>query len=130
MKEIFLEAGGLSHPIYIKEGLLKRSGEALKMAGLSSPVILVTNTTVGPLYSKTVIDNIRESGYHCTEIEIPDGEKFKTLKTAELLYDRFLEEGMDRSGTVIGLGGGWRRNFSVFRFGIFFLALKFLQYSI
>lgn len=34
------------------------------------------------------------------------GEKAKTLKTVEEIYQRFLELGMDRSSCVIGIGGG------------------------
>lgn len=39
-------------------------------------------------------------------IEIGTGEGNKTLETVQLLYSRFLELGLDRSSTVIGIGGG------------------------
>ena len=36
----------------------------------------------------------------------PPGEKFKTRETKALLEDQLLEAGFNRSGTLIGLGGG------------------------
>ncbi len=39
-------------------------------------------------------------------IEIDSKERNKTLKTVEKLYGRFLEWELDRSSTVIGVGGG------------------------
>lgn len=39
-------------------------------------------------------------------IEIDSEEQNKTLKTVEKLYGRFLEWELDRSSTVIGIGGG------------------------
>ncbi|MCL5036454.1 MAG: 3-dehydroquinate synthase [Chloroflexi bacterium] len=106
MHEIFIEADGIRHPVLTGEGLLAKTGEMLAMLGLLSPVMVVTNSTVGPLYARAVIDAVRSAGFECSKIEIPDGEKFKSIKTAELLYDRFLEEGLNRSGTVVALGGG------------------------
>jgi 3-dehydroquinate synthase len=44
------------------------------------------------------------SGYEVIEIGL--GEKAKTLKTVEGIYQRFLELGIDRSSFVIGIGGG------------------------
>jgi len=39
-------------------------------------------------------------------VEIDSGERNKTLKTVEKLYRRFLDWDLDRSSTVIGIGGG------------------------
>jgi 3-dehydroquinate synthase len=39
-------------------------------------------------------------------IEIDSGEQNKTLKTVEKIYGRFLEWELDRSSTVVGIGGG------------------------
>ena len=39
-------------------------------------------------------------------IEIGTGEGNKTLETVQMLYSRLLELGLDRSSTIIGIGGG------------------------
>ncbi len=42
----------------------------------------------------------------CEVIEIDEGEESKTLKTVEWIYERFLELEIDRSSSIIGIGGG------------------------
>jgi 3-dehydroquinate synthase len=39
-------------------------------------------------------------------IEIEPGEQQKTLKTVDAIYERFLEWELDRSSTIVGVGGG------------------------
>ncbi len=39
-------------------------------------------------------------------IEIGTGEKIKSLKTVSEIYEWFLDQGMDRTGFVLGIGGG------------------------
>ncbi|MBP1749734.1 MAG: aroB1 [Deltaproteobacteria bacterium] len=39
-------------------------------------------------------------------IEIEPGEEHKTLETVHMIYDRFCEMGVDRSTTIVGVGGG------------------------
>jgi 3-dehydroquinate synthase len=71
---------------------------AAQLGGIVGPVAVITDTTVGPIYSKTV-------GTGDTVIAIPPGEQNKTLATVQGIYDRLLESGFDRSGTIIALGG-------------------------
>lgn len=39
-------------------------------------------------------------------IEVEPGEQQKTLKTVDAIYDRLLEWELDRSSTIVGVGGG------------------------
>ena len=39
-------------------------------------------------------------------IEIEPGEQQKTLETVNTIYERFLEWELDRSSTIVGVGGG------------------------
>jgi 3-dehydroquinate synthase len=39
-------------------------------------------------------------------IEVEPGERMKTLKTVEAIYERFLQWELDRSSTIVGVGGG------------------------
>ena len=40
-------------------------------------------------------------------VVLPAGEQHKTLDTVRLLYDRFLDAGLDRGSVVIAVGGAW-----------------------
>lgn len=71
-------------------------------------MLIVTNTTVAPLYLDTVIGMLNHGGFK-VEIEsviLPDGEEFKDLPTLTKVYDKAIETRMDRRCTFIALGGG------------------------
>jgi len=65
---------------------------------------LVTNTTVAGLY----LERLREtlSGRRMALCVLPDGERFKTLATAALVFDALVDAKLHRDATVLALGGG------------------------
>jgi len=67
-------------------------------------VMIVTNTTVAPLYLERVKSLLGE--YQVSEVVLPDGEEYKTLDTVNLIFSALLEARFDRSCTLIALGGG------------------------
>jgi 3-dehydroquinate synthase len=68
--------------------------------------MLVTNPTVATLYAAPVTESLETAGFVVKACTVPDGEAHKTLDTVRMLYDRFIEAGLDRSGVVLALGGG------------------------
>jgi 3-dehydroquinate synthase len=50
--------------------------------------------------------SLRQAGFDPALITIPPGEAYKNLDTIQRLWDGFLEHGLDRTSTVIALGGG------------------------
>lgn len=104
MHTLHVELGERSYPIYIGADLL---GDTSLLAPHISgrQVALVSNETVAPLYAEAVRAALPPLDL-VTEIVLPDGEQFKTLQTLEIIYDRLLEAGHNRSTTLIALGGG------------------------
>lgn len=62
---------------------------------------VVTNTTLAPLHGHALAARLG-----APLITMPDGEQYKTMQTVESLYNQFIAAGLDRSSTVIALGGG------------------------
>ena len=93
-----------SYPIYIGRDLL-RDPELIARHVSGRQAAIVTNETVAPLYSERVHDALGHLDL-LTEIVLPDGEEYKTLNTLGHVFDRLLEEGHNRSTTIIALGGG------------------------
>jgi shikimate kinase/3-dehydroquinate synthase len=94
-------------------GLLDQTGMLLRRGGAQKhpsdqwrQAVLVTNPTVGGLYSQRVLASLEASGCRATILPMPDGEAHKTLDTVRALYDGFVEAGLDRQGVVLALGGG------------------------
>ena len=91
-----------SYPIYIGTGLI--DGDLLRRHVRARQVLVVTNTTIAPLYLDRVTAAL--SGLQVDTLQLPDGEKFKTLSVLEQVFDKLLEARHARTTTLIALGGG------------------------
>ena len=103
MRTLKLNLSEKSYPIYIGQGLLSQ-GELLTKHISGKQVMIVTNTTVAPLYLEKVKSLLGD--YQVSEVVLPDGEEHKTLDTVNLIFSALLEARFDRSCTLIALGGG------------------------
>jgi 3-dehydroquinate synthase len=104
MHTLHVELGERSYPVYIGRDLLS-DGALLARHLRSSQVVLVSNSSVAPLY----IDRVRGAlgeGRRVTEVILPDGERYKTLATLGEILDRVMADGHHRTTTFIALGGG------------------------
>jgi 3-dehydroquinate synthase len=118
-----------TYQIRIGEGLLDHAGGALRAAGIppGARVALVSNDRVAPLYAARVEQALRAVGLHPFQCVIPDGEQYKTLATVASLYDKFLSGRLDRSGTVLSLGGGVVGDIAGFSAASFMRGVPFAQ---
>ena len=94
-----------SYPIRIGRGLLTKP--ELILPFLKTPrAVIVTNTTVAPLYLDRLRKSLQEAGVELTEIVLPDGEAHKDWATLNLVFDGLLSARCERKTTLIALGGG------------------------
>ncbi len=103
MKQLAVELGSRSYPIYIGAGLLQRSA-ALAGAQLSEQTLVVSNSVVAPLYLDTLLEGL--AGKPARTLVIEDGERHKTMETLNGVITRLLEEQFNRTCTLVALGGG------------------------
>ncbi|GFN30652.1 3-dehydroquinate synthase [Paenibacillus xylaniclasticus] len=108
MRELKVELGERSYPIYIGEGLLKEAASYFDKHGVSkkSPLLIVTDDHIGPLYLEALESVLTENGYRVISAVVPAGESSKSLSVFEHLVTKALEGGLDRKSTVVALGGG------------------------
>ena len=114
------------YEIRIGPGLLSGLGEMLKDK-VSGRIAIVTNTIVAPLYASRLEESLRDAGFDPFTCLIEDGEEHKRLSTVEGLYGEFLAGGLDRSGTVVSLGGGVTGDIAGFAAATFMRGVKFVQ---
>ena len=124
MKELRVELNDKGYPIYIGSGLL-RQRELLVKHIKSRQVIIVTNTTVAPLYLKYVLKNLDE--FQVEVIELPDGEQYKTLEYVTKIFDLLLEKKYSRNATLIALGGGVIGDMGGFAAACYQRGISFIQ---
>ncbi len=94
------------YKICIEKGILNNLGEHLSKVIENKRVIIITNSLVNSLYGAKLLSALRKDGFNSDLIEVPDGEKYKTLSTAKYLYDELLKRKADRTTTLMALGGG------------------------
>jgi 3-dehydroquinate synthase len=101
--ELRIELGERSYPILIGGGLL---GDARLLARhvAARDVLIVTNTTVAPLYLEALARNLAGKRVH--HVVLPDGERYKTLEVLAQVLDALVGARMNRDACVIALGGG------------------------
>jgi 3-dehydroquinate synthase len=98
-----VDLGERSYPIYIGEGLVSDPA-CFRPHIRGRQVMVVTNTTVGPLYLAAVKRAL--ASFDVAEVVLPDGEQFKTLETLNSIFDALLNRRFDRRCTLVALGGG------------------------
>ncbi|OZB35830.1 MAG: 3-dehydroquinate synthase [Halothiobacillus sp. 14-56-357] len=93
-----------SYPIYIGVDLLKQP-ELLARHIPGDSVVVVSNTTVAPLYADALINGLSEFK-KVEQIVLPDGEQYKSLEVLSTIFDALVDARCDRQTTLIALGGG------------------------
>jgi len=97
------------YKVCIKKGILINLGEHLSKTIENKRIIIITNSLVNCLYGVKLLSSLKRGGFNLNLIdliEIPDGEKYKSLSTTKYLYDELLKRKADRTTTLIALGGG------------------------
>ena len=101
--EMTVELGTRSYPISIGAGL-RKSPELITQAISGHQVLVVTDTTVAPIYLADIEKSLK--GFDCKTLVLPDGEVHKTLDSVQKIFDALIEHRFERSATLLALGGG------------------------
>jgi 3-dehydroquinate synthase len=105
MHTLTVDLGDRSYPIHIGAGLLSRA-ELILPHLAQKRVMVVTNTTVAPLYLAQLTATLQAGGVKVAQVVLPDGEAYKNWETLNLIFDALLTDRAERKTTLIALGGG------------------------
>ncbi|MFN2382506.1 MAG: 3-dehydroquinate synthase [Guyparkeria sp.] len=122
---VTVDLGDRSYPIFIGTGLL--DGDQLARFIPSSRAVIVSNTTVAPLYAERLTQALEAADKRVDLIALPDGEQYKNLETLERIYDFLMEKQVDRKTTLIALGGGVIGDITGFAAASFQRGVPFIQ---
>jgi 3-dehydroquinate synthase len=108
MHTIEVRLADRSYPILIESGCLDRAGQVARLAlgEKALQAVIVSNQTVDRLYGRRVAAAFQKAGFRTHRLLLGDGERFKTLKTAQSLYGVLIEKRIERSDVIVALGGG------------------------
>ncbi len=126
-ERVRVRLGKRSYDIIIHPGGLKRLGEYLHSLGYSGKVGIITNPVVQALYGRTVQRSLKEAGYQCRMMCIPDGEGAKTLGWVSRILDRLMAERFERQSVLVALGGGVIGDIAGFVASVYLRGIPFVQ---
>jgi 3-dehydroquinate synthase len=129
MKELTVQLGERSYPIYIGDGLIARAAElfAVRGIGKASPLLIVTDTGAGPHYLQPLTDALQAGGYCVATHTVDAGEKSKSLEVLQDVVATALEAHLDRKSTIVALGGGVVGDLAGFAAASYMRGVKFVQ---
>ena len=105
MQTLTVDLGDRSYPIHIGSGLLSQPDLIVPHLA-QKRVMIVTNTTVAPLYLAQLKATLAAGGVTVAQVALPDGEAYKNWETLNLIFDALLTDRAERKTTLIALGGG------------------------
>jgi 3-dehydroquinate synthase len=96
------------YQIHIGPDVLSDAGDITRrtLGPQSRRAIVVSNRRVFDLYGAKLLRSLRTNGFQATSWLMGDGERFKSLGTAEKALQFFSTAGLERTDAVVALGGG------------------------
>ncbi len=124
MKKIIVDLGERSYPIYAGKDLLGKENlfsENIK----SKQVMIVSNTTVAPLYLGKVMQSLKK--FDVASVILADGEQYKTLDAVNDIITALLEKRFSRNSCLVALGGGVVGDITGFAAACYQRGIDFIQ---
>lgn len=90
-------------------------------------VLLVSNPAIFRHYGQTVMASLTQAGYAVQYHLLPAGERYKTLKSIQALYDAALEFRLERQSAMVALGGGVIGDMTGFAAATWLRGIRFVQ---
>jgi len=105
-RRVTVELSQTRYDVLIGENLFTKAGAQMLRVMPQPRCIIVTDENVARLHLDTLKIGLDEAGIHHSEIIVPAGEPSKTFPVWQGLIEAMLDRRVDRSTTVVALGGG------------------------
>ncbi|NJM69086.1 MAG: 3-dehydroquinate synthase [Scytonema sp. RU_4_4] len=102
-------------------------GEMMSNLKLGKKVLLVSNPTIFKHYGERVLTSLEAAGFEVVSCTLPAGERYKTLSSVQKIYDTALLNRIERSSTMVALGGGVIGDMTGFAAATWLRGINFVQ---
>lgn len=123
--KLTVNLGKNSYPIYIENGILKKSGEYISQIFKGQKIMVISDDNVFPLYGQQIMDSLND--YECHFLVLPHGEPTKNFQSLPKIYTAMLDAKLTRSDLVIALGGGVIGDLAGFAASSYLRGVKLVQ---
>jgi len=125
--QLTVDLGTRSYPIHIGSGLLAEAGRQIAPHLGGGRALVVDDATVARLHGARLLASLAAAGIDAAVASFPAGEPSKTLATAEAMWAACARERIDRSGCIIGFGGGVSGDLAGFVAACWMRGVRFVQ---
>ena len=126
-KTLDVKTGTDEYKILIGDNILLSSGSLIKKKLINPRVFIITNKFINKLYGKKLENSLKKNKISFNKIIINDGEKYKNIKTINLITSKLLKYKVDRNDTLIAFGGGVIGDIVGFTASITLRGINFIQ---
>lgn len=95
-----------SFPVILQSGALKALDQYLPVLSRYSQFVLFFHPHLKRLYGSSLLSALQRFNRPILEIEVPEGERSKSLTQAKRCWHQMMSRGVDRQAAVIAFGGG------------------------
>ncbi len=116
-----------SYPIFVGTGIINQIGAYIKSHIQPTSVLIIADTVVKHHFASPVVDSLKKSGYDVSIVDIPGGERSKSLERLSQILDSLIDFQLDRGSTLIALGGGVIGDLVGFAAAVYMRGIAYVQ---
>lgn len=113
--------------VYIGKGLLAQAGSLMADRIAPCSAVLVSDSTVTPLYADEAASSLAAAGYEVTRYVFPAGEASKNWTILGSLLEFLAQSQLTRSDILVALGGGVTGDLTGFAASIYLRGIRYVQ---
>lgn len=117
------------YDVSLGRGALRDAGRVARatLGHSARKVAIVSNAKVFSLYGGAALKSFERNDFKVTHVMVGDGERYKSLQTAEKILQFLSTSNLERTDGVIALGGGVVGDLAGFAASIFLRGIRFIQ---
>lgn len=126
-QSLTVDLGDRSYDILIGTTVLAEAGKLMRPLLRSDRVIVITDTNLAEFHLARLQRALDDAGLQHDSIAVPPGDSSKSLEQLGGLIDKLLAAKVERSTTIIALGGGVIGDLAGFAAAVTLRGLDFIQ---
>ena len=128
LTRIAVQTPSRSYEVQVERGLLRSAAVALRdFVPAESRVFVITQPPIRKRWGKMLRKSFSKAGRNIDFIQLPDGERSKTLPQLEKLAGKLMSRGADRRSVILALGGGVVGDVAGFLASVFMRGIPVVQ---
>ena len=127
LQRISVPISNQAYDVLVGAGLLDQCGELAAGVLRAGRCVVVTDSVVGPLYAERVLASLTAAGFDPVVVTVPAGESSKSMACAATVCEEMIAGGLDRSSSLLALGGGVVGDLAGFVAAIYYRGIPFIQ---